>query len=224
MQEMIQIGDYLGTFVFGVTGALAAAEKRLDLGGFCLLAFVTGVGGGTTRDLILDRGGVFWADRPLYIVLCIAAAVLIFFAGGRLHRLRRALVWADAVGVALFAVIGAGIAVQEGARPLVAVLMGALTAAGGGVIRDMIRNELPLVLHREIYATAAVAGASTLVALHLLETPAWASVGGGIAIAFALRAWGIVSDVHLPVYTPASAPGAIEAGGSEPGTPPGGLG
>lgn len=206
MGQLITIGDYFGTFVFAITGGLAAAQKRLDLGGFFLLAFVTGVGGGTMRDVILDRGGAFWAREPLYIVVCLAGAVLTFLWGARVERLRTALVWADAVGLAVFAVIGAGIAIQGGFRPLTAILMGALTATGGGVIRDIIRNELPIILHREIYISAAFAGAAGVVGLHMLGAPAPLAIGVGAALAFALRAVGILFDLHLPVYGQRSQP------------------
>jgi uncharacterized membrane protein YeiH len=210
MQQLILLGDYFGTFAFALTGGLAAAEKRLDLGGFFLLAFVTGVGGGTARDLILGRGGVFWADEPAYIVLCLAGAVITFLWGARVERLHTALVWGDAVGLAIFAVIGAGISILEGYRPITAVLMGALTATGGGIIRDVIRNELPLVLHREVYVSAAVAGAIVLVTLHGLGAPAPLALGAGAAIAFGLRAVGIVLDLHLPVYGARGANGRID--------------
>ncbi len=200
MQALIQYGDLIGTLVFAVTGGLAAAEKRLDFGGFFVLAFVTGVGGGTMRDVVLGRDGVFWADQPEYIVLCLAGALGAFLWGVRLERLRWALVWGDALGLAVFSVIGAGIAVQAGAPALTSILMGALTATGGGVLREIIRNELPLVLRRDVYISAALAGAGALVGLHELGAPAEVSVVAGVVVAFALRAAGITWDLHLPVY------------------------
>lgn len=198
----ILIGDYLGTFAFALTGGLAAAEKRLALGGFFLLAFVTGVGGGTARDLILGREKVFWTDQPVYALICFAAALITFFWAARIERRHAALVWGDAAGLAVFAVIGAAITVIEGYGALTAVLMGALTATGGGVIRDVIRNELPLVLHREIYVSAAIAGALGFVLLRGLGAPAPVTVVGAVALAFALRALGILFDLHPPVYRP----------------------
>jgi uncharacterized membrane protein YeiH len=199
---LLQIGDYIGTFVFGLTGALAAAEKRLDLGGFVLLACVTGVGGGTMRDVLLDRDAVFWAVTPLYLLLCTAAAVVVFVWGGRVRRVHRALLWADAAGLALFAVIGAGIAIQTDARPAIAVVMGTLTATGGGLLRDVLRNQLPLVLHREIYVTAAFAGSLVFVLLDMFDAPWSLAAAAGGAAAFALRAAGILFDLHMPVRGP----------------------
>lgn len=200
MLTLLQIGDYLGTFVFAITGALAAAEKRLDIGGFILLGFVTGVGGGTLRDLLIGRDAVFWAQQPAYIVICALGATATYFLADRVIRYRTLLVWSDAIGMAIFAVIGAGIAVKAQSPPLVAILMGALTAAGGGVIRDIIRNELPIVLHREVYVTAALAGAATLVGLNELQAPPAISLSTGIVVGFALRAVGILFDLHLPAY------------------------
>lgn len=202
MPPLIQIGDLVGTFVFALTGGLAAAEKRLDIGGFFLLAFVTGVGGGTMRDIILQRDGVFWADQPVYIAICLAGAIATFYFGPSVERRTRTLLWADAVGLAVFAVIGSATALHENARPITAVLMGVLTATGGGVLREIIRNELPIILHREIYLTAALAGSATQVTIHALGAPSWASMGGGFAVGLGLRALGVAHRLNLPIYTP----------------------
>ena len=200
MPPLIQIGDYFGTLIFAIAGGLAAAEKRLDLGGFFLLAFVTGVGGGTMRDVILSRGEVFWADQPAYIVLCLAGACIVFWFGPFVERRGRALLWADAVGLAVFSVIGSATATELGARPITAVLMGVLTATGGGVIREMIRNELPIILRREIYLTAALAGSAAYVGLDAADAPRAVSMGTAVVIALGLRALGITRNLHLPVY------------------------
>jgi uncharacterized membrane protein YeiH len=197
---LIEYGDYFGTLVFAITGGLAAAEKKLDFGGFFLLAFLTGVGGGTVRDLVLDHGPVFWTERPVYVLLCLAGAVVVYVAGERVGQRRRVLVWCDAVGLAVFSVIGAGIALQLEFRPITAVLMGALTATGGGLIRDVVRNELPLMLYREVYMTAAAAGAAVMVGLDGIAAPTPVAMGAGASLAFALRAAGIGFDLHLPTY------------------------
>lgn len=207
MLTLLQLGDYFGTFVFAITGALAAAEKRLDIGGFVLLGFVTGVGGGTLRDLLIGRDAVFWADQPEYILICACAAAATYFAADKFGAFKKLLVWSDAVGLAIFAVIGAGIAVRSQSPPLVAILMGALTATGGGVIRDIIRNELPIVLHREVYVTAALAGAAAMVGLNSWGAAPPVSIGVGATVAFALRAAGITFDLHLPAYGSRPRPG-----------------
>lgn len=199
---LIDFGDYIGTFIFALTGGLAAAEKRLDFGGFLLLAFVTGVGGGTIRDLLLSRDTIFWTDAPWYFLLCMLGAIITFWWATDLKRVHTALVWGDAVGLAVFTAIGTGVAIEMDARSYMCVLMGVLTATGGGVIRDIIRNEVPIVLQRELYVTPAALGGLLFVGLHELGAPTWASVVAAAGATFGLRAIGIIFDVHLPVYEP----------------------
>ncbi|MEM8835453.1 MAG: trimeric intracellular cation channel family protein [Planctomycetota bacterium] len=209
MLTLLDIGDLLGTFVFAITGAIAAAEKRLDFGGFLILAFITAVGGGTIRDVLLDRGGVFWADRPQYLGLCALAALLVFFAGSRVGKLRNTLLWGDAFGLALFSVIGAGIALEAGAGTVMAIMMGVLTCCGGGILREVIRNEVPIILQRDIYISAALAGSTTFVLLMGAGLPALVSGLIGGVVTFGLRAAGIVWKLSLPVYGGTRGPGAI---------------
>ena len=197
----LQICDLVCMAVFAVTGALAAIEKRLDFGGCFLLAFVTGVGGGTLRDLLLDRS-VFWIQDPLPVFVCAAAATITFVMTRQVVRLRVAMLWGDALGLALFSVVGAAVASDANASPLVAVMMGALTASGGGIIREVIRNEIPALLQREFYISAALAGAATLVALEAMDVPRGIAFGAGAVIAFALRAAGITFGWSLPVANP----------------------
>ena len=156
MSTMIYVLDLIGVAVFAVSGALTASRKQMDIIGFALIATVTGIGGGTIRDLVLDRGAVFWVRQPEYLWLCSGVALLVFFVAHRLESRRfRWLIWADAMGLALFAVIGASVANNLGAPPAVAVLMGVMSASFGGIIRDVLCAEIPLILRREIYITAA---------------------------------------------------------------------
>ena len=196
--EFVQLLDYVCTFVFAVSGALAAVEKRMDLGGALLLAFLTGTGGGTLRDLILDRE-VFWLASQTPIYLCAVAAIVTFYATRSIGKLSKAVVWMDAVGLALFCTAGASIALGIGAHPVICVLMGACSATGGGILREVVRNEIPIVLQRDIYITAALAGATTLVLLDNAGVDVRVASAAGAVIAFALRAAGIVFDLSLPV-------------------------
>ena len=144
--------------ITSVSGALAASRKGMDIFGFCVLALMPAVGGGTIRDIIIDRVPVFWVSDNRYIAVAIIAALVVFFAphrkpGGR----RQLLIWADALGLALFAALGTEVCLQHDTGPLVAVMLGVTTAVTGGMIRDVICNEIPLILSREIYATAAFA-------------------------------------------------------------------
>jgi uncharacterized membrane protein YeiH len=194
--------DIAAIFTFGITGALVASRKQLDIVGFMFLATVTGVGGGTLRDLVLDVGPVFWTRDPWYLFVTAAAAILVFFTAHLVESRYRALLWADAVGLALYAVVGARIALDQGAAGEVAVLMGVMTAAFGGLLRDVICNETPLVLRREIYWTAAFLGAVVVVLGQDLGVPAGSAEIAGFLTTFAARAAGLVFDLSLPAYRP----------------------
>jgi uncharacterized membrane protein YeiH len=192
--------DLAGVAVFAASGALVAARKGMDPVGFILVACVTGFGGGTVRDLLLGRTPVFWLKAPDLLAVAAATAVLTFFVADRLASRERALLWADAVGLALYAVLGAEIALIAGASPWAAVLLGMVTATFGGILRDVICNEVPLILRREIYATAALAGAGLFVILRLegvWREPAFAA---GALVAFAIRAAAILRSWSLPAY------------------------
>lgn len=194
--------DLFGVCVFAASGALVASRKQLDLVGFVLIATVTGIGGGTLRDLLLGRAPVFWVGEPLHLWLTTATALLVFVTAHHLESRFKALLWADAVGLAIFAVIGAEIALAAGVPWSVAALMGVMTATFGGLIRDVLCNELPLLLRKEIYATAAVAGAAVDIALRAAGAAGDVAIGLGFATAFLARGAGILFGLSLPVYRP----------------------
>ncbi len=154
--------DVAGVAVFAASGALTASRQQMDVVGFALVATVTGIGGGTIRDLLLGTGPVFWVFAPSYLFLCVGVAILLFFAAPLFESRFRALLWADAAGLAIFCVIGAEAALRAGSPGSVAVLMGVITATFGGLVRDVLCAEVPLILRREIYATAAAVGARRL--------------------------------------------------------------
>jgi uncharacterized membrane protein YeiH len=155
---LLQIFDLLGVAVFAVSGALAAVRKRLDLLGVVVIAMVTAIGGGTTRDLLLDRA-VFWATQPRYLYVIISAALLTVLWTRRFRPPDRALAFADALGLALFAISGAQIAERAGLPGIVCVILGTITGVAGGVIRDVLTTVIPMVIRRgQIYATAAIVG------------------------------------------------------------------
>jgi uncharacterized membrane protein YeiH len=194
--------DLLGVAVFAVTGALVASRKQMDVVGFAFLAVVTGVGGGTIRDLVLGLTPVFWVREPIYLLVCIGCAIAVFFSAHVPRSRLVALVWLDAVGLALFAVLGAEKALGHG--PVVAATMGVVTAVMGGMIRDILGGESPVILRQEIYATAALLGAVAYL-LALLVMPRDAAVGLGVTAGFILRGLALRNGWSLPVYRPRAA-------------------
>lgn len=194
--------DVFGVAVFAASGALTASRKEMDLVGFILIAIVTGIGGGTIRDLLLDRGAVFWIQAPWYLWLCAAVATVVFALAPRIESRREPLLWADAIGLATFSVLGAATAAEAGTAPGVTILMGAITATFGGLIRDVLCAEVPLILRREIYLTAAAAGAFTYVVLDTLSLPHAIALLAGFLVALGLRAVGLIFKLSLPRYRP----------------------
>jgi uncharacterized membrane protein YeiH len=192
--------DFLGTAVFAVTGALVASRKQMDIIGFMLLAVVTGVGGGSVRDTMLGALPVFWVEEPVYLGICIVVAIGVFFVAHIPESRYRALLWLDAAGLAVFCVVGAEKALAAGASPWIAIAMGVATATLGGVIRDVLGGEVPLILRKEIYVTAALAGATTFVALAQFGFGGPISLCLGFAVCFAIRALALHFQWSLPVY------------------------
>ena len=194
--------DLVGVAVFAVSGALAAGRKRLDLLGVVVIATVTAIGGGTTRDLLMDRHPVFWVANPSYLIV-IAATALLTVAFVRLRPPpEEALAVADAFGLAFFVISGAGIADELGLPGLSVAVMGVITGVAGGVLRDVLTNEIPMILgHGELYAIAATTGVGVylgLVAIHAPTLVAW-MVPMGVIIGLRLAA--IVWGLRLPVFS-----------------------
>jgi uncharacterized membrane protein YeiH len=194
--------DLLGVAVFAVTGALVASRKQMDIVGFALLATVTGIGGGTLRDVVLGLAPVFWVQQPVYIVICVAVAAIVFFTAHIPESRYRLLLWLDALGLSVFCVVGADKALAAGAGPFIAVVMGVITATFGGVVRDVLGGEIPVILRKEIYATAALAGAGSFVGGVMAGfAPAWAALGG-FAVCLVIRGLALQRGWSLPVYRP----------------------
>lgn len=194
--------DLLGIAIFAASGALVASRKQLDAVGFVLIGMVTGFGGGTVRDLLLGRTPLFWLRQPELPAIAAAAALLVFFFAHRVESRFKALLWADAMGMALFAVLGAEIALIAGAEAWAAVLLGTVTATAGGILRDVICDEVPLILRKEIYITAAAAAALAYVALRLAPLPRDWSLIAGIALGFGIRGAAIWRGWSLPAFKP----------------------
>lgn len=192
--------EYAGVAVFAVSGALAAARKNLDLLGVVVIATVTAIGGGSVRDVLLIRD-VFWIVHPAYLYVILGAALATLIYTRWFHPPERLLAVADALGLAFFAISGAQIAESQGLSGIVAVVMGTLTGVAGGVMRDVLSGEIPLILRKgQIYATAAIVG----IVVYLLVQPymdrAIAAYVGMLVIA-ALRLGAIAWNWTLPVFS-----------------------
>ncbi len=189
-----------GIAVFAVSGALEAARKEMDILGFMLIGTVTGLGGGTLRDVLLGVAPVYWVVHPHYVVICLLVSMITYFAAPYLASRYRALIWMDAIGLATFSVAGAEAALAQGASSLIAICMGVMTASFGGIIRDVLCGESLVLSQRELYVTAALAGSSSYLLLTLLGlAPLWATVSA-FFVAFGLRSGAIVFGLKLPIY------------------------
>lgn len=167
--EILYILDLVGTFVFAISGTLTAADKRLDLLGATVIGFVTAVGGGTVRDLLLDIHPIGWMQDENYLWVILGGVVCtIFFKRGVL-KLKRTLSLFDTIGIAVFTVLGLSKALMAGVEPIFAVMMGTISAVFGGVIRDTLCNDIPLIFRpTELYATVCLSGGCVFLGLQYL--------------------------------------------------------
>ncbi|WP_291837421.1 trimeric intracellular cation channel family protein [Brevundimonas sp.] len=190
--------DFAGVAVFAATGALAAARQKHDLVTFAFFGAITGVGGGTLRDLLIGAP-VFWVQDWRYIAVCLAASLAVWLIGARPWRFR-ALLWLDAVGLAAYGVMGAAKAGAFGIAPLICIVMGALTACFGGVVRDLLAGEPSILLRREITVSAALLAATVFVIARVLGLDIWPAAIVGGALGFGLRAGALAWGWSLPAF------------------------
>lgn len=194
--------DYAGVAVFAATGALAASRKQLDLIGFIFLAAVTGIGGGTLRDIVLGHLPVFWVSAPGYLVVCALAALAVYFGAPLIESRYRLLLWLDAVGLSAYCVLGAAKGLDWTGSPTIAVVTGVLTATAGGILRDLLAGEPSVLLRPEIYVTAALAGASVFTLAAGLGAPELPGAVLAFATAFAVRGGAVRFGWTFPKYRP----------------------
>jgi uncharacterized membrane protein YeiH len=190
--------DYVGVAVFAVSGALAAARRRHDVITFVVFSVITGMGGGTLRDLLIGAP-VFWVHSGIYLWVCLGAALAVWIVGERPWR-HAALNWFDAIGLAAYAAIGSAKAFSYGVSPVVAVAMGIMTATFGGILRDLFAGEPSVLLRREIYVTAALLSASVYVGLFWLGVDPWIAAAAAFVSGFILRAGAIARGWTLPGF------------------------
>ena len=203
LSRLVQFFDVLAAVVFAVSGALVASRKRMDVMGFMWLAVITGVGGGTVRDLILGVP-VFWVQNPVHVAVCLLTAVVMHFVAPLVESRYRALLWFDAFGLALVTIAGTVKGADVGAPALVAIAMGAVTGSVGGIIRDTLGHLPSVLLGHEIYVTASVLGACTYVALDGLEVGRLTAMVAGFLVTFGVRGLAIAFGWSLPVFRPST--------------------
>lgn len=190
--------DLFGVAVFAVSGALTAGRKSMDLFGVVFIAVITAIGGGTVRALLLDRRPIFWIEDPTYLLVCVVAAGATLAYARFFRPPRGSLLVADAFRLAVFTFIGAWAAYEAGIPVPIVVLMGTVTGVAGGIMRDVLCTEVPLILRREIYATAAIAGAIVFVVLTNLGTTGPLVALPTVATVFGLRLTALRLDLHVP--------------------------
>jgi len=190
--------ELVGTFVFAISGALAVREREHDMFGAGFTGFITAIGGGTLRDILLDSYPLVWIGdvRFLYAILIGILAAFIF--PGFLSRLRRTMFLFDTLGIAFFTVLGVEKALNLGMRPEIAAIMGMFSAVMGGVIRDTLTNEIPILFRKEIYASACLAGAIIYLILNYFEVPRDVNLLISIAVIIAIRMLSMKYKLSLP--------------------------
>lgn len=214
LETFVHVLDLVGTFVFAISGAVAAVNRRLDIFGILVLSFVAGNFGGITRDLLIGAVPPAGLTDGRYLLVSVFAGLITFFWYAGVDRLRSPVLLFDAAGLSLFAVAGAQKAIEFGLNPMMAALLGMLTGIGGGMTRDVLLAEIPQVLRSDLYAVAALAGASIVVIGYVLGLSYGVSALAGGGVCFGLRFMAIRYDWRLPVAH-LSARGRAEANPSD---------
>ncbi|MDT0497718.1 trimeric intracellular cation channel family protein [Algiphilus sp. W345] len=197
-----QILDLIGVGVFAVSGALAAGRKSLDLMGVVVIAIAASIGGGTLRDLLLNRHPVFWIASPSYLIVIVVCALLTVAWTRWFRPPNQSLQYADALGLAFFTISGAQIAETLNFAPIIVIVMGTITGVVGGVLRDILCAEIPMILRRgNIYATAAIAGAAFYLAMNVVGLPRPLPSLLGMSMIAGLRLAAIRWNLQLPVFS-----------------------
>ena len=196
--NLIDILDLCAVAVCAITATLEARRRELDLFGVVVVSVIAGIGGGTVRDLLLGRLPVYWVHDPIYVVVGMLAGTLTFFLGRHLKVPKNFFLIPDAIGMALFTVIGTSIALDLNTPWLIAALMGVITGVCGGVIRDILCNEVPLIFRTDIYATAALAGALMLIVFDGMGLAHNLAIALAMLLTVVLRLAAIRWHIHLP--------------------------
>ncbi|AIK90388.1 trimeric intracellular cation channel family protein [Glaesserella parasuis] len=194
------IQDLIGTIVFAISGAIAARQHKMDIFGMFVLAFVTGVGGGTLRDVMISSTPVFWMKQPIYVLMISVAVVIVAILKNQIDRdyWKKGLLIFDAIGLGVFTVIGVQKGLDFGLHPLICVALGGVTGCFGGLIRDILRNEVPVILQKEVYVTASLIGGIIFILFRDAGFESnWIDVAT-VTTVIAIRMLTIKFNMHLP--------------------------
>jgi uncharacterized membrane protein YeiH len=197
----LDVLDFVGVGLFAATGALTASRKQLDIIGFLFMATITGVGGGTVRDLILNVP-VFWVEKHFHVLTCMGTAVFVYFGAHLIESRYRLLLWLDALALAAYGVFGAFKGLTVTGSPVVAVVMGTMTGTLGGILRDVIAGEPSVIMRKEVYISAAMTGALLFVVADALGVPLLGAVWVSFLVAFGIRGGALALGWSLPRYRP----------------------
>lgn len=193
--------DYAAVLVFALTGSLVASRAQLDLVGFAFIAALTGVGGGTLRDVLMDRTPVFWMEQPTYLAVTTAAAIVVFFTAHLVESRYRLLIWLDALALGVAVAAGSGLALAADLPVVIVVLMGMITGCMGGLMRDVVVGQVPLVLKQgELYVSAAFAGACAGIIASFMGAPQLLVLGSVVAVTVFLRSGSLLFGWSLPIH------------------------
>ncbi|BCG46656.1 Uncharacterized UPF0126 inner membrane protein [Citrifermentans bremense] len=197
-QAIIYALDLLGTVAFAASGALAGVRRGMDLLGVIVLGIVTATGGGVIRDVLLNDTPPFCFKNELYLYLAVTASVVVFLTPRSFERMNRAMLLLDALGLGTFLVIGTSKALQFNLGLMGSIIMGVMTATCGGLVRDLLSNQIPLILQREIYASACVVGGALFYFLHFTELPNTVNLTVSAATVILIRCAAIIKGWQLP--------------------------
>jgi uncharacterized membrane protein YeiH len=198
--SVFYILDLLGTVAFAISGSLFAINKRMDPFGVLIIAFVTAIGGGTLRDILIDRNPVAWMGDLNYVYSIFLAVVFAIIFRKKIAYLSKSLFLFDAIGLGIFTIIGTEIGIQNGLHPIISISLGMITATFGGVIRDTLSNEVPLIFHKEIYATACLAGSVSYLILNRFDIDQDINHIFTTLIVIAIRLIAVKFKLKLPTF------------------------
>ena len=201
VEQIIYALDLFGVAVFAISGSLAAGKKRMDIFGVIVLGLVTALGGGTLRDVLLNSGPVFWIDNRIYLLVGTIASGLTFVFVQRITVSKQSLLFPDALGLAVFTLIGAAKTLSVTGSGSLAIVMGTMTGVAGGMIRDVLSAEVPLVLRKEVYATASLCGALVYVLMVESALPGIVCLISPVVTTLSIRLAAIYWGLSLPQLT-----------------------